>query len=182
MTIAELQEHCNTLAEELKTVKKENSVLKRLLKKYGIEYVETSNNDDTQEAGEKIYSDKLFPSVKLGVQERVALFCSLFRGREDVFAKRWFSQTIGKSGYQPVCVNEWRRGFCDKKKFKCVDCPNRSFAPLGYTDIYNHLEGKDEGEHDVVGLYAIMPDNNCAFLCTDFDDKSCNHGDRKSVV
>ena len=107
---------------------------------------------------------------------------SLFKGREDVFARRWFSKTTGKAGYQPVCVNEWRRGVCDKKKFKCAECPNRDFAPLTSQDVYRHLEGKDENCCDVVGLYAIMPDNNCSFLCTDFDDKSCKHGYKDDVL
>lgn len=116
------------------------------------------------------------------IEERVAIFHSLFKGREDVFARRWFSKTTGKSGYQPVCINEWRRGVCDKKKYKCADCPNRHFAPLTYQDLYRHLDGKDENCCDVVGLYAIMPDNNCAFLCTDFDDKSCKHGYKDDVL
>ena len=33
-----------------------------------------------------------------------------------------------------------------------------------------------------MGLYAIMPDNNCAFLCTDFDNKSCKHGYEDDVL
>ena len=107
---------------------------------------------------------------------------SLFKGRKDVFARRWFSKSTGKAGYQPVCVNEWRRGVCDKKKFKCAECPNRDFAPLTSQDVYRHLEGKDENCCDVVGLYAIMPDNNCSFLCTDFDDKSCKHGYKDDVL
>ena len=131
---------------------------------------------------EAVYSPFTFPSVKLSIEERVAIFHSLFKGREDVFARRWFSKTTGKSGYQPVCINEWRRGVCDKKKFKCADCPNRHFAPLTYQDLYRHLEGKDENCCDVVGLYAIMPDNNCAFLCADFDDKSCKHGYKDDVL
>ena len=99
-----------------------------------------------------------------------------------MFARRWFSKSTGKAGYQPVCVNEWRRGVCDKKKFKCAECPNRDFAPLTSQDVYRHLEGKDENCCDVVGLYAIMPDNNCSFLCTDFDDKSCKHGYKDDVL
>ena len=91
-------------------------------------------------------------------------------------------QVTGKAGYQPVCVNEWRRGVCDKKKFKCAECPNRDFAPLTSQDVYRHLEGKDENCCDVVGLYAIMPDNNCSFLCTDFDDKNCKHGYKDDVL
>ena len=62
------------------------------------------------------------------------------------------------------------------------DCPNRHFAPLTYQDLYRHLEGKDENCCDVVGLYAIMPDNNCTFLCTDFDDKSCKYGYKDDVL
>ena len=42
---------------------------------------------------------------------RVALFASLFRGREDVFATRWEStRTPGKSGWAPKCSNEWAAG------------------------------------------------------------------------
>ena len=70
---------------------------------------------------EAVYSPFIFPSVKLSIEERVAIFHSLFKGREDVFVRRWFSKTTGKSGYQPVCINEWRRGVCDKKKFKCAN-------------------------------------------------------------
>lgn len=48
--------------------------------------------------------------------------------------------------------------------------------------MYRHLEGKDEYCCDVVGLYAIMQDNNCAFLCTDFDDKNCKYGYKEDVL
>lgn len=118
----------------------------------------------------------------LSLEEKVALFRSLFQGREDIFARRWFSPTTGKSGYQPVCSREWIREFCDKKKYKCIECPYREFQPLGYNDIYRHLEGKDPNGRDVVGVYAILPDNTCSFLCCDFDDKSCEHGYQKDVM
>lgn len=72
------------------------------------------------------------PAVSLTVEERVELFRSLFRGREDVFARRWFSKKSGKSGYQPVCVNEWRSHLCNKKAYKCAECPNRHFSSLSY--------------------------------------------------
>ena len=109
------------------------------------------------------------------------MFRSLFQGREDVFARRWFSPTTGKSGYQPVCSREWNREFCNKKKYKCAECPNREFQPLGYDDRYRHLEGKDPNGRDVVGIYAILPDNTCRFLCCDFDDKNCEYGYQKDV-
>lgn len=119
--------------------------------------------------------------VTLSLDEKVALFYSLFRGREDVFARRWQSRTSGKSGYQPVCVNEWNPDLCDKRKYKCAECPNRQFAPLTDTDIYRHLEGKSVDCRDVVGLYVIREDNTCHFLCADFDDKNCEHNYENDV-
>ena len=124
------------------------------------------------------------PAMKqhLSLEEKVDVFRNLFKGREDVFARRWYSRTSGKSGYQPVCRNEWDRQLCDKKKYKCTECPNRSFKPLEYEDIYRHLEGKSPEGQDVIGAYAIFADNTCNFLCADFDDKSCEHGYRKDVL
>jgi hypothetical protein len=58
---------------------------------------------------------------------KIALFRSLFRGREDVYARRFKSR---KSGYQPDCANEWVRGVCEKPKIKCTDCPNQRFCPV----------------------------------------------------
>ncbi len=45
-----------------------------------------------------------------GTAEKIALFRNLFRGREDVFPHRWQNTKTGRSGYSPVCNNEWARG------------------------------------------------------------------------
>ena len=155
-----------TVSDELKKLRAENARLRALLARHGIAA------DEPEPAPRK--------SV-LSLEGKVALFRSLFQGREDVFARRWFSGATGKSGYQPVCSREWNREFCDKKKYKCAECPNREFQPLGYNDIYRHLEGKDPNGRDVVGVYAILEDNTCNFLCCDFDDKSCEHGYQDDV-
>lgn len=168
----------NKLLRQYKVLHEENEVLKSLLKIHGIEY-ETRMKEDMNKP---IYSLVSVPTITLSIDERLRLFQSLFKGREDVFARRWFSKTTGKSGYQPVCINEWKQGICDKKKYRCVICPNRNFAPLTTQDMYRHLEGKDEYCCDVVGLYAIMQDNNCAFLCADFDDKNCKYGYKEDVL
>lgn len=174
----EEQHKYGSLIRELDQLKEENARLKELLQANGIAYeVVTTNADE-----DKIYSNITFPDAHLWKDEKVELFHSLFRGREDVFARRWYSKATNKGGYHPVCVNEWRRGVCDKKAVKCADCPNRNFLPLGYDEICRHLIGNDENGCDVVGIYAIMPDNNCAFLCTDFDDKSCKHGYKDEVL
>ena len=153
--------------DELKRLRSENARLRALLARHGIV------------ADEPASSIPQKPSLSL--EEKVNLFRSLFQGREDVFARRWFSSSTGKSGYQPVCSREWNREYCNKKKYKCAECPNREFQPLGYNDIYRHLEGKDPDGRDVVGVYAILEDNTCNFLCCDFDDKSCEHGYQDDV-
>ena len=155
----------DTGTDELNRLRAENARLRALLAKHGIVVEESTSS---------VVST-------LSLEKKVALFRSLFQGREDVFARRWFSASTGKSGYQPVCAREWNREYCDKKKYKCAECPNREFQPLSYNDIYRHLEGKDSCGRDVVGVYAILPDNSCSFLCCDFDDKSCEHGYQDDV-
>ena len=119
--------------------------------------------------------------LRLSLQEKVDLFRSLFKGREDVFARRWYSRTSGKSGYQPVCKNEWSQP-CRERNHKCDDCPNRQFLPITNDDLYRHLSGKDAEGKDVIGLYVLNEDNTCHLLCADFDDKNCEHGFQDDVL
>jgi len=77
-------------------------------------------------------------------QEKIAIFRRLFKGREDVYPKRFESQKTGRSGYQPVCANEWKYGLCSKPKVKCAECPNRKLLPMTDAVIEMHLRGHDE--------------------------------------
>ena len=104
--------------------------------------------------------------------QKIKLFKSLFIGREDVYAKRFFNTKTGKSGYVPACANEWVTGVCDKKKYKCNSCPNKSFIAVTDRVIYNHLKGDDEFCRDVIGTYVMLPDETTKFLAIDFDDES----------
>ena len=76
-------------------------------------------------------------------EQKITLFRSLLRGREDVFPRRFESKRTGKSGFQPVCRNEWIRPICQKPKIKCSNCENRDFTPLSDDVIRNHLIGND---------------------------------------
>ena len=160
--------YSDTLLARIKSLESENAKLKRILRDNGIPIPDDSCGT---------------PSAmrRLSPQEKIDLFSSLFRGRTDVFARRWCSTSTGKSGYQPVCRNEWVTGLCDKKKQKCADCPNREFEPLTSEHLYRHLEGKDAHGRDVIGIYPVLEDKTCYFLCTDFDDKSCEHGYQEDV-
>lgn len=103
-------------------------------------------------------------------EEKVALFRKLFRGREDVFARRFESKRTGKCGYQPVCGNEWLRGVCGKPKVKCAACPQRAFVPVSDRVVFSHLRGKDEaGRPFTMGVYPMLPDETVRFAAIDFD-------------
>lgn len=118
----------------------------------------------------RIVSEKTAINIYSSVETKIGLFRKLFSGREDVFARRWYSKTTGKSGYQPVCENEWVEGLCDKKVYKCSVCPNRKLLPLTDKAIFNHLSGKDEYGRDVIGIYPMLKDDACRFFCADFDE------------
>ena len=51
-------------------------------------------------------------------QAKIALFRSLFRGRDDVYPRRFESRRTGRSGYAPAFANEWVRGICEKPRIK----------------------------------------------------------------
>ena len=84
--------------------------------------------------------------------EKIQLFQQLFRGREDVYPLRWENRK-GKSGYSPVCANEWDRVLCGKPRVKCAQCQNRQFLPLTDTaDLYRYFDCTQAAEF----LYACV--------------------------
>ncbi|WP_297423816.1 hypothetical protein [Clostridium sp.] len=66
-------------------------------------------------------------------KEKIHLFMSLFKGREDVYAKR-FEKKDRKGGYSPVCMNEWKKWICNKPKIKCSQCENRKYSMLSFDE------------------------------------------------
>lgn len=101
---------------------------------------------------------------------KVALFRALFRGREDVYPRRFVSRKTGRSGYAPVCANEWVPGICEKPRIKCVECHHRRFLPVTDEVIRCHLSGKDEqGRAFVMGVYPMLLDETSFLLAVDFD-------------
>jgi hypothetical protein len=97
--------------------------------------------------------------------EQVHLFRERFRGRPDVFPRRWENARSGRSGYSPACGNEWVHGLCAKPKTKCSECANQAFLPLDDQAVLGHLVGKH-----TVGVYPLLPDDTCWFVAADFDE------------
>jgi len=100
-------------------------------------------------------------------RKRIALFRSLFRGREDVYARRWENDD-GRHGYTPVVVKDWKAIHRSRpEERKKVDQKTRKFIPLTDAVVENHLLGKE-----TVGVYPLLPDETCWFLAADFDKKT----------
>ena len=111
-------------------------------------------------------------SHRSSAASKIALFRSLFRGREDLYPRRFESWASGRSGYAPACSNEWRPGVCEKPRIKCADCPNRQFLPVTDQVVRWHLSGADDdGKPFTMGVYPMLLDENCHFLAVDFDGK-----------
>jgi superfamily II DNA or RNA helicase len=100
-------------------------------------------------------------------EEKADLFLTLFRGRESIYPKRWENNKTGRSGYSPVCENEWVKPICQKPSIKCSDCSHQKFSPLNALAVGAHLRGSV-----TIGTYAIREDDTCSFLACDFDESS----------
>ena len=95
---------------------------------------------------------------------------------EDVYPKRFESSKTGKTGYSPVCLNEWHPKLCNKPRIKCSDCQFRAYQPVTDVVIANHLMGignpAKPHEDYVIGVYPLLQDESCWFLAVDFDKAS----------
>lgn len=90
-------------------------------------------------------SDEILPTLinnQSDPEKKVKLFMSLFKGRDDVYAKRWENKKKGTTGYSPSCLNEWKSELCRKLTGKCADCPNKAYAVLDERVISDHLRDR----------------------------------------
>ena len=175
----ELFEKYHKLLAENKTLKEENEALKA---RFGLNGKSKSDQDQgnasnfplelvAQESPCEIhYQNRIEQgvatpcSIFTNPAEKISLFMSLFKGRDDVYAKRWQSND-GRSGYAPVCLNEWQSGLCRKPAVKCFNCQHKSYDVLDEKAIEAHLRGSI-----VAGIYPMCQDDVCHFLAIDFDD------------
>lgn len=116
---------------------------------------------DSSNAEDKVYT----------IEDKVKIYSSLFKGREDVYA--YYAENKNDSNkkyYIPACLNEWKYGVCNKTCGKsCKECLNRINSPLDLNVIKNHMyNGK------TIGIYPLLDDDTCYFLAFDFDNKKDN--------
>ena len=96
---------------------------------------------------------------KSGSDEKVKLFRSLFRGREDVHAARWEGRN-GKTGYSPAHRKTWSNSFQ-----KRPDEPKEYF-PLTDQVIHDHLAEVEtlvrdaERSDEIIGIRRSVSDDD----------------------
>ena len=133
-----------------------------------IEKLKKENNKLKEKIYGKIEKTKIEVATKdISNEEKVKIFREVFKGRTDLYAKRWTSSKTGKSGYSPVCKNEFNTYKCDKPRVKCRECPYRELLPLTDDVILKHLKGEI-----TIGIYPLLPGDSCNFLAIDFDKKT----------
>lgn len=145
------------IQEEYKKLTRENIKLKRLLVQNNIEISIEENSGPANITAQNT------PNISFSTADKIKIYRSLFRGRENIYAKRWESKN-GRAGYSPACANEWNRHFCQKPKIKCAECNNRKLLPITDQLIYDHLKGDN-----FIGIYPLLEDETCYFLAIDFD-------------
>jgi superfamily II DNA or RNA helicase len=150
--------------EENLRLREENARLRRVLAAHGIPVPQFVPDDGRPV---QTITSAAMENKEERARKRIALFRSLFRGREDVYARRW-ENPDGRSGYSPAALKDWKAINSsrpeDRKK---VDRNTRKFFPLSDVAIENHLLGKE-----TIGTYPLLADETCWFLAVDFDKKT----------
>lgn len=104
-----------------------------------------------------------YADASSSTEAKIALFRSLFVGREDVYATRWVSAKSGRTGWSPAEDNPFAKNKKDAE---------RVFWPLSVQAVYNHLSRPQPGHREVhLGLYPLLADDTCRLLAVDFDGK-----------
>jgi len=106
-------------------------------------------------------------------EEQLNLYMSLFKGRNDIYARRW--EKNGKSGYTPAYRFDWNEYLRHKAKggnFQNFD--NKEKIPLTRDVVKKHLIGAC-----FIGIYPLLEDNTSYFIAVDFDGKEWKKDSKK---
>lgn len=111
--------------------------------------------DSTNSAAARASTQSVHTSAEQLARDRVALYRSLFAGRDDVYAYRW--ERDGKKGWSPKYDRRAGQSWAEAKD-------TRQYLPFTNAVIHDHLSGKT-----TIGLYPMLPDDSCRLLACDFD-------------
>ena len=98
---------------------------------------------------------------------KIALFRSLVRGREDVYAERWRTKD-GLWAYRPAGKKDWHAILsATPENRQDINQRTRILFPMADEVIRQHLTGKK-----TVGIYPLLLDETCWLIAADFDKKT----------
>lgn len=141
--------------QEIKTLRAENARLRSLIG------LDRPTLQDTAVAWEPSLFTVTPPLPQIDMHasedEKIALYRSLFIGRDDVYAVRWENRKTGRSGWSPAIRGGWTN----------AKHPKREYLPLTGAIVANHLKGRV-----TVGLYPLLADDTSRLLVCDFDSRS----------
>jgi hypothetical protein len=108
-------------------------------------------------------------------EEQLNLYMSLFRGRNDIYARRW--EKYGKSGYTPAYRFDWNEYLRHKARggnFK--NFTSKEIIPLTKDVVKRHLIGAY-----FIGIYPLLEDDTSYFIAVDFDGKNWEKDSKKFI-
>ena len=136
----------------------ENAQFRQLLGSQS--YRETSTKDASSGVCRPERPTEPLVTEQSSVKDRIALFRSLFRGREDVYPISWINQRTGAKGYTPAVKGGVAR------RSSGVPLAPTDYLPLTDDVFLDHLSGRQS-----IGIYPLLRDATCWFLACDFDGK-----------
>ena len=98
----DLKDQLQKALRECASLREENELLKKLLGLYREDHPPTSKPIISEPSA--AYTSLNQITNDSPIETRIALFRSLFRGREDAYPVRWEGRK-GNSGYSPACAN-----------------------------------------------------------------------------
>jgi superfamily II DNA or RNA helicase len=94
-------------------------------------------------------------------KDKIALFRTLFRGREDVYPVLWVNERTGRKGYAPARrLPDGLRTHAPEEGRKDL----KDYLPVTDEVVAAHLSGEK-----TIGVYPLLRDDTCRFLACDFD-------------
>ena len=99
-------------------------------------------------------------------ENQITLFLSMFRGRQDVYARYW--EKDNRSGWSPAYEFDWTEFMEFKKQGGTLKTfQNKRLKAITPNVIKEHLVG----EH-TMRVYPILHDNTSYFIAADFDGEN----------
>lgn len=128
---------------------------------------------------QKLINDSNKEKSTFTLEQKLEIFMDYFKGRDDVYPYLSINNNNPNVKYYILaCVNEWKKGVCNKTMGKlCKACQYRENKPISKDTIKNHIY-----DNKTIGIYPMLEDETCYFIAFDFDDKKNENHVKEDVL